>query len=395
MPVYRYKTLTAEGKNSSGVIDAESGRDARDKLRSQGLMVIDVYAQGMDTAGATLKGAILVNFTVQLEQMLDANIPLYESMRALEEQYRHETCHWIILSLCDQIKTGVPLSEAMGAFPECFDSLYRGMIASGEAVGALASVLKKLADLLTRRMKLQKQLITALIYPAIVLSFSFVAIFILLTFAVPAMEAVFDGRDVNTFTGVILAVSHNVNTFWPLYLFVIAASIVAIIAGIRSSRGREIIDAITLKMPLMRTLVVQSVVAKFTRTLATTLQGGMTMIDSLRIARGVIKNHILEEDIATAEAKIIEGSSLSEELKKYRWMPTLVPRMLAVGEESGSAAIMLDKIADIYESDQEKMLTRIIAIVTPALLVVTGCIVGAVMLAVLLPLTDASSFIGG
>ena len=149
---------------------------------------------------------------------------------------------------------------------------------------------------------------------------------------------------------------------------------------------------ILLKIPFFRTLTIQTATARFCRTMATLLQGGLSIIESLRISRGVMRNIVLENEIQAAEIKIIEGHSLSKEIGKSKHIPPLVARMLAVGEESGTSPIMLGKIADIYEQDLEKSLDRIMALAQPVILIVMGAVIGSVLLAILLPLTDVSSF---
>jgi general secretion pathway protein F len=147
-----------------------------------------------------------------------------------------------------------------------------------------------------------------------------------------------------------------------------------------------------LKLPLLRTLTIQTAVARFCRTMATLLQGGLSMIDSLRIARSVMRNVVLEKEMQAAEVKIIEGNALSRELGRSKHIPSLVPRMLAVGEESGTMVVMLGKVAEIYEQELEKTLDRVMALAQPVILIVMGLVIGTVLLAILLPLTDVSSF---
>ena len=147
-----------------------------------------------------------------------------------------------------------------------------------------------------------------------------------------------------------------------------------------------------LKIPLLKSLVIQTAVARFCRTMGTLLQGGLNMIESLRISRNIVRNVILEKEIQAAEGKIIEGHSLSQELKKSPYFPHLVSRMLAVGEESGTTVAMLNRIAEMYEGEIEKTLDRVMAMAQPVILIVMGLVIGTVLLAILLPLTDVSSF---
>jgi general secretion pathway protein F/type IV pilus assembly protein PilC len=280
----------------------------------------------------------------------------------------------------------------MGTYPESFDKLYCGMVAAGEAVGALGPVLEKLSQFLARTMKLKKQITTAMIYPGILGGFSLLIIGVLLGFVVPSLEGIFAERKLNSFTNAVLAFSHLFREYWWLYFPLIVAALVWGIWQLRSPQGRLWLEKTLLKIPLLKTLVIQTAVARFCRTMGTLLQGGLNMIESLRISRNIMRNVVLEKEIQVAEGKIIEGHSLSQELKRSAYFPQLVARMLAVGEESGTTVVMLNRIADMYEGEIEKTLDRVMAMAQPVILIVMGLVIGTVLLAILLPLTDVSSF---
>ena len=392
MPLYHYQALESDGKKRSSFIEAHNEREAKDILRQQGLMIVNLSEKNNTTSKQKLKGESLVTFTLQLSQLVNARLPIYESLMVLEEQYRQESYHRIILSLSEQIKAGSSLSEAMGSFPETFDRLYRSMILAGESSGALDMVLEKLSVLLRKKMKLEKQIMTSMIYPGILASFSLLIILLLLGFVVPSIEGIFEGRTLNSFTRLVINVSHFFRGYWWLYLPLSLFSIFLFFAKIRSPSGKLFLEKIGLKLPLIKNLMIQAAVARFCRTMSTLQLGGLTMIDSLRMSREVMQNATLEKEMIQAEEKIIEGNSLSSELMLSKWIPSLVPRMLSVGEESGSTTIMLGKIAEMYEEEIEKSLDRVVALAQPVILMVMGVVIGFVLLAILLPLTDISSF---
>lgn len=394
MPLYHYQALDISGKKKAGFIEAHNEREAKGVLRDQGLMVSQLSVKTAVTSKQNLKGENLLTFTMQLSQLVGAGVPLYESLVALEEQYRSEPFHRVILSLCDQIKAGSTLSDAMGNFPDSFDKLYRSMIMAGESVGALDVVFERLSHLLARQMKLKKQIGTAMIYPLILASFSLLIIAMLLGFVVPSIEGIFADRKLNGFTTLVLSLSHIARDYWWLYIPGIAGIITYVVMKLRSVQGRLWLERNTLKVPLLRTLVIQTAVARFCRTMGTLQQGGLPIIDSLRISRDVMRNVVLEEEVKEAEKKIIEGSSLSAELSRSKLIPTIVPRMLSVGEDSGSTVTMLNKLADMYEEELEKTLDRVMALAQPVILIFMGTIIGTVLLAILLPLTDVSA-LGG
>lgn len=399
MALFHYRYIDIKGKKKSGKIEAENIVEAKDKLRMQKVVVLTIKIDDGLSKNFLLRkpknqivGDKLITFTTQLSQLLIAGLPLYESLLSLEEQYRQESFHSLLLNLCDNIKKGMALSLAMGKYPESFDTLYCAMVAAGESVGALDTTLEKLAHLLTRRQRLKKQLITALLYPAILFCFSVIVCLLLLIFVIPSLDALFEDRVVNTFTQIIIGVSRFLIHQWPIYIPLIGIACGAIFYFFSSLKAKRWLQRQLLRVPLIKTLIVQIAMARFSRTMGTLLQGGVAIIKALQISRKVMHNPHLEEIVEQAERRIIEGSLLSKELKLHPIIPTLVPRMLAIGEEGGNAPLMFGKIADLYEEEVEKMLTRLTSLAQPVILVVMGGIVGLIMLAVLLPLTDVNAF---
>lgn len=392
MPLYSYQSMDSQGKKGSGIVDAHNEREAKAKLREKGIMVVTLQERKSVASKENLSGEQLYMFTLQLSQLVGAGLPLYESLVALEEQYRGEPFDRVVLSLCEKVKAGTPLSEAMADFPNTFDRLYCSMITAGESAGALEIVLEKLAELLAKQEKLKKEIATAMIYPSILSLFAIIVISLLLGFVVPSIEGLFEGRNLNAFTRFVISTSHFFRDWWWIYIPVVVAAITWIVFRIRTPSGKLAIEKMLLKIPLIKKMLVQAAVARFCRTMGTLLRGGLPIIDSLRIARQVMKNATLEEEIQRAEARIVEGSSLSAELGKSKFIPRMVPRMLSVGEDSGTTVIMLNKIAEMYEANLEKTLDRIVALAQPIILVVMGVIIGSVMMAILLPLTDMSAF---
>lgn len=395
MPLYSYEAFDTSGKKKAGLIDAQGERDAKDKLREQGLMVSQLALKKGGSSKENLKGDNLLTFTIQLSQLVNAGIPLYESLVAIEEQYRAEPFHRIILSLCDQIKAGVPLSQAMGAYPDSFGKLYCSMITAGESVGALNVVLDKLALLLTKQNKLKRQITTALIYPSILVCFALLVIGLLLGFVIPSIEGIFGDRKLNTLTSIVINTSHFARDYWWIYIPAIIGTAIYLYFKIRSPAGRLWIERNGLKVPLIKTLMVQAAVARFCRTMGTLQQGGLPMINSLQIAREVMGNVVLEDVVKKAEERIVEGSSLSAELIRSHWFPPMVSRMMSVGEDSGTLVTMLNKIADMYEEEVEKTIERIMELSQPVILIFMGGIIGCVLMAILLPLTDVSALSAG
>lgn len=391
MPLYSYQGIDQEKKKRKGFIDALSLPDAKQKLREQGVMLIEIQEKKNTGKKENLSGEKLVGFTVQLSNLVSAGVPIYQSLMALEEQYRGEAFDRVLLSLCEKIKAGTPLSEAMADFPGTFDGLYCSMIAAGESAGAIDVILIKLSELLTKQDKLKKDIITAMIYPSILASFSFLVIVMLMGFVVPSIESIFSQKQLNNFTAFVIGTSHFLRDWWWVYIPAVGGVVGWLVYFLRTEKGKLILERILLKTPIVRTMMIEASVARFCRTMGTLLNGGLAMIDSLRISRAVMQNITLENDVRRAEMKIVEGSSLSYELAKSRLIPRMVSKMLAIGEESGTTINMMNKIAEMYEQNLEKSIKRFMALTEPAILLIMGTIIGSVLLAILLPLTDTKA----
>ncbi len=392
MPLYQYQALDQLGKKQSGVIEAQLEKEAKERLRERGLMVVSLAQKAGVSSRQNLKGENLQAFTMQLAQLVNAGVPLYESLVAIEEQYRHESFHRILLSLCDQIKRGSSLSEAMKQYPDSFDKLYSSMVAAGEAAGALGLILERLSQLLSKQLKMRKELSAAMIYPGVLACFSLLVIGMLLGFVVPSIEGMFAERQLNGFTSFVLGLSRFFREKWWLYLPASLGIFSWAFFQLRSQKGKLWLQRFVLKIPVVKRLAIQTAVARFSRTLSTLQQGGLPLIDALRMSTEVMKNIALEEEMKTAELKIIEGSSLSTQLSRSKFIPSMVSRMVRVGEDSGNLPIMLEKIADMYEENLEKTLATVTALAQPIILIIMGGIIGMVMIAILLPLTDVASF---
>jgi general secretion pathway protein F len=398
MALYYYKALNAKGKKKQSRIEANSLLEAKEKLRVQGILMTEISSQNPTSflirkKKDELTKDKLLALTTQLAQLISAGLPLYESLVSLAEQYSEEKFHSILTGLCEKIKGGSSLSQAMSHYKESFDVLFISMVAAGESVGALKASLERLSELLEKQLRLRKQIVTALIYPAVLSSFSVLVVILLLTFAIPSIELIFEGRTLNPFTHLVIATSHFLTRYWMVYLPLISATLFLVYSKLKKPSGKLFLHHLYLKLPIFKKLTIQTALARFSRTMGTLQQGGVSILEALKISRRVMKNPLLEEVVERAESKVIEGVPLSVEFKRSPLIPVLVSRMIAIGEESGNTGVMFHKIADLYESEVEKTLNRLTAMAQPLILLFMGGVVGIIMTAILLPLTDINAFI--
>lgn len=395
MTTFCYRAITQHGKKVKGAVEALHLEEAKAQLKEQKLIPTFLSEKKLifQSKQQRLKGEALITFTSQLSNLLTAGMPLYESLLSIAEESKKEAFHPILLNLTEQIKTGASLSEAMKSYPSSFNTLYRSMIQGGETTGALDQTLEKLCSLLERQNRLKKQLITALIYPLVLCTFSFALIFLLFTFVIPSLETLFVDRNVNRFTQLVIQTSHFLTKKWPIYLPFLAIVGYGGFYLFKKERVRLKWHYLLLKLPLVKTIIIQKEVARFTRAMGTMLAGGVSIIDAMQISRGVMSSPLLQDELKKGELRIVEGSLLSRELKKSEWFPPLVARMLSIGEEGGKMGDMLCKIATLYEDELEKSLTRLTTLAQPVVLIIMGGVVGIIMMAVLLPLTDVTAFL--
>ena len=391
MPIFEYSAVTTLGKKQKGYVDADSIEMAREKLAAQKLLVTLLEAH--KGKKHQLNNAVILALTSDLAQLLKAGLPLYDSLVAIEEKYQNHKAHFVLLDLCDQVKHGTPLSQALKNYPQSFDRVYIAMIAAGERSANLAEVFEELAALIKRNQKLKKQMTSALIYPAFIGSFCLLVIGALLFFLVPTIAELFDGRPLHPMTAAVLGLSHWLKAQGIYYLCALSIGAFMLFVFWNRPSIKRMRSKILMHLPIIKEMTTQAVMVRFCRTLSRLLSSGVPLLEGLQLARGVMQHDLFEEAIKASEDKVIEGSGLASQLQKQPMIPKTAVRMLAIAEESGNTAEMLSSIADVYSDELEKNLLRVTAYLQPIVLLVLGFVVGVILLAVLLPLTDVSSFL--
>lgn len=386
MPQFVFAAYNAQGKKVKGTIDAIKSKEALDQLKDRGLVVSNLTLKGGKRIRFTPD--TLMTFTTQMAQLAQSKIPLYEALVIIEQQSRGEAYHPIVLNITEEIKRGVQLSTALSRYPESFSPLYIALVKAGEAVGKIDHSMISLGTLLQKTQKLKRELSGALIYPLILSIFSMLVIGMLLGFVVPSIEGMFEGKELNAFTGFVIGISHFVKDDFYWWLPSLVGIISYFVYRFKSIEGKMQIERQMLHIPLLKKVVILQSMARFLRTMATLQQGGLNLVESLEHAKKVMNNHVLEKVITQCEKKIHEGSFLSKELARSPYIPPIIIRMLKIAEETGDTKSMFEKLADLFEGDLEKILSRVVALAQPVILILMGGVIGLVMLAVLLPLTQ-------
>jgi general secretion pathway protein F len=401
MPVYEYKALDASGNSVRGVIDADSPKEARHKLRMQSLFTTGVKeAEKAVTLTSEvkvrkvlrrIKRKDVASATRQMATLLRSGMPLVQSLSAIIEQLEGHPLQNALLEIREKVNGGFPFADALADHPKLFSNLYVGMVKAGESAGALETILQRLADYLEKAEKQRNRVRSILVYPMVMLFVGGAVLTFLMTYVVPTLMKLFQemGRDLPVPTQILIAVSRFVKSYRMLVLIAaLIALYVALRKYIRREKGRFKYDSFRLKMPIIGPLVRKSCMVRFARTLGTLVAGGVPLLQAMEIVRGVVGNAVIGKVLDEAKNSIARGDTIADPLKNSRQFPPIVTHMIAVGEASGNLEEMLFNVADAYEDEVEAAVNGLTALLEPLIIVVMGVIVGFIVLSILLPIFD-------
>lgn len=401
MPVYEYRGLTAAGKAVSGMIDADTAKGARLKLRITGVFPTDVTEGGLAgvdgalafkarTESISLKEQALL--TRQLGTLLTAGLPLVDSLSALIDQIEKASIKGVMADIRERVREGSALSLALECHPGSFSPLYTHMVSAGEASGALDEVLARLADFQDSQIRLKNKITTALMYPVFMFAVGSIVLFGLVTFVVPKITAVFADMEqaLPLPTIILLAVSDGLAAYWMWILAGCVLVALMVRRFLQTEAGRERYDGLLLKVPVLGTVVKMVAVSRFTRTLSTMLSSGVPLMQALEVVSRVVNNRVLQHAIDEARQNIREGESLAAPLKRSGLIPPLATHMIAVGEKSGELEGMLIRVSQVYDSEVDTSVNQLTALLEPLMIVVMGVVVLFIILAILLPIFEMS-----
>src|SRR5579872_3663294 len=341
MALFRYLAISERGKKVRGTIDADHIQEAKLKLVRRQIAAIQIEPLSEKQKRSHLSKTDVLNLTREISRLLQAGLPLFEALSALEEKYEGQKPHRILLDLCDQVKSGKSFSQGLAGHPECFDILYVAMVSNAEKTGRLSTALKELAELLARQLQVRKQLITALLYPALLSGFCLVVIASLLFFVIPSLRELFDGRDLHPFTQIVFGASFLACNAKAGILAAIVVLSGCAAAAVLSPRWKRQALSLSYRLPFIKNLLVKIAFVRFCRASATLLEGGLPLIQAFGQARHVMRHPYLEKVIASAEEKISQGYSIHEPFQNHPLIPPLIPRMLGIAEEGGKLPFMM------------------------------------------------------
>ncbi len=403
MPVFEYEALNGAGTPIRGIIDAESARIARIKLRGQGVYPTEVreetLAAAEQTSFLTLFRRVgvkdLARASRQLATLMEAGIPLTSSLSALIEQMGNPALRKIFTQIRERVREGSSLADGLSLHPRLFSSLFIGMVRAGEVSGTLALTLGRWADFSEHQVALRQRTQTALIYPVFMFVIGLGVLFFLMAFVVPTVTKIFSdvGQALPLPTVLLITISHFLSRFWWAIVGGIFIFALWLKRYLDSESGAQVWDRLKWKLPLAGGLHRKSAIARWSRTLGTLLHGGLPLLQALEISRGVTGNRLLAQALAKAGERIREGEEMTFALKQSTLFPSMVLEMIAVGEKSGEMGKMLEKVARTLEDEVEAELRSLMSLLEPLMILVMGVGVGFIALSILLPILEMSQVV--
>lgn len=399
MASFTYDGMNRQGQNVHGEVVADNSSAAMDKLREAGIIVTDIKEKVINEKKKSGVKKVSIQdvavFARQMAAMISAGVPVTRALATLAKQTTNPTLSAAIVDISENVESGMPLSDAFAMYPKIFDDLFVAMIATGEVGGILEQSLISLANQLQKNKALKDNIKSAVSYPKNIGIFAIILLIAMLAFMVPIFQKMIpSGTELNGLTQFIFNASNSLRTQWYLWILVAAVIIVALRFIIKSKFAHTFWEKNKLHMPLLGDFITKMVIARFCRTLATLLAGGVTAVEALQSAGPTSGSDLIRDAVNDAISDIEEGKSISDSLDKSGLFPPMVTGMIAIGEEAGTLPELLDKVAEFYEEDVETTSRNLGSIIEPIALIGIGGLVGAMLISLYLPIFTASTSIG-
>jgi general secretion pathway protein F len=400
MPVFAYRGLSANGRAVNGVVDADSARNARGKLREMGVFPTEISEEVAERTPVSFRdwlpsigrvkmpAADLSLMTRQLSALLGAGVQLVDALGILSAQSSKAGVKRMMSQVRERVREGSSLADAMAAHREVFSDLYVGMVRAGEAAAALEAVLDRLADYTESQAEFVAKVRGALTYPIIMMIVGVAIMGFLVTYVVPKVAVIF--KESHTAlplaTQILIGVSDFLIDYWYIIIAAVLGSIFGIAFGMATKRGRRFYDTLVLKIPYVGPTLVRVICARFARTLSTLLASGVQLLPSLDAVKAVVTNVLLRDAVATSRDSIREGHGMGDTLKVSGLFPPLLVEMVKVGERSGELEQMLVRVADAYEHEVAHSLSQMTTVLEPIMTLAMAGMILFMMMAVLMPI---------
>lgn len=403
MARFAYTATNKDGKTVQGIADATDRASLVALLNKQGLRPIIIKLEsarsGKHGRGKKVKLKELVIFTRQLSTMISAGVPLTRSLSTMQSQTESKYFKEVVGAITKDIESGIALGDAFAKYPNVFSEVYVNMVRAGETGGILDEILKRLASQVEQDSSMRKKIKSAMMYPAVIFSITIVAFFGIMIFVIPKIAKILTdlggpNAKLPIYTQAMLTISsfmqHNavfiiVGFFGGSYL---------LRRYIRTPGGKYKFHSLLLRTPVLKGIIMKIAIARFSRTFASLMSAGVSVLEALEVTGGAIGNKVIEAELKAAAIEVKNGKQLSEPLGKSKHFPAIVAQMLAIGEETGQIDTILVRVADFYEEEVETVIDGMSALIEPLMIVVLGSIVGVIAASVMGPIASLSKNIG-
>jgi len=421
MATFKYEALDSQGVGIKDEVEALSEKEAISKIRNMGYFPTKVRVRGVGRkvaakaaarpaqrrgAGGKVRVKYITQFARQLSTLQDAGLPILRSLRILQEQQKAGTFKRVIGYVADDIEGGSTLSEALGRFPRAFNRLLVSMVAAGETGGVLDLILSRVADFLEKAQKLKSRVISAMVYPVVVLTAAFTILLLLMWKVIPEFTKVLtdmsEGAKLPKITQVVFAISdwvaygpewapsiYGVRIGGWVALLAVPFVVIFLIRIIKHFRaGRLVLDTIKLKLPIIGQLSAKISVTRWTRTLGTLISAGVPILDALNVTRETAGNEVFANMLGNVHDSIRQGDTFAGPLRHSKTVDLIVANMVAVGEETGDLDKMLLKVADNYDEQVDVLVASLMSMLEPIMIIGLGVIVLIIVLSIFLPMIE-------
>jgi type IV pilus assembly protein PilC len=391
---YQYKVRDRSGNLVSGTLVADNERLVLDRLREMGYTPLEV---GKEKKGLNLEINIrpakvklkeLSVFSRQFATMVNSGLPILRGLAILAEQTDSKELARVLEAVRNDVEQGASLSAAMQKHPKVFNDLYIAMIKSGETGGVLDDVLLRLASLLEREVHLRQKIKSAMTYPIAVVALVILIMSAMLLFVVPQFKNIYAqlGGTLPLPTRVLLMMSEAMKKYWYIFILAVVVGRFLFRRYKQTANGREVVDALKLRVPVFGSLFHKTALSRFSSTLGMLLRSGVPILQALDIVSDTVNNRVIAKAVADVQNSVREGESIAKPLSKHAIFPPMVVQMLAVGEETGQIDTMLDKVATFYDNEVEASVDALTSLIEPLLIAIIGGAVGAAVIALYMPM---------
>ncbi|MFY9341791.1 MAG: type II secretion system F family protein [Planctomycetota bacterium] len=401
MPIFEYKAIDGDNRVKKGIIDADTPRDARVKLKKDRLFVTDIReSRSKKPAAIRIRGVTGVDapnkarteqvaaVTRQMAALLQAGIPLAEGLRMIIEQAPDKKIEEAFRDIREKVTQGMPFGDAVLLHPAYFTELYANMVKAGESSGALDKVLLRLAGFLQAQTRLKNKVGAALIYPMVMSAVGVIVVAVLMTFVVPRVTQLIKhkGEELPTPTKVLITVSEFLVGYWLLVLVGVLALVVCFQLFVNSEKGRLAFDTFKLRLPVFGDLMKKQAMARFSITLSTLLRSGVPALQALQVTKAVVDNKVLQNALQNVHDRVLEGADIATPMKTSGVFPPMISYMVGVGEQAGNLEEMLERIASTYDEEVDLATQKLTSVIEPIIIVILAAIVAGIVVAIVMPL---------